>query len=298
MNAETEELTALLAAELADNEELSRSDVETAQAAPRYVDTRTIPARFHHLMAMGRSPAHGRASFAGSGDPDTLAKRLGSGTHAMLLGKPWIIYPGRRVKGKKNPSAWDTFAAQHADKVIMSTKEHAQAKAMCEAIRSHEIANRLLFSPGVVHEQTIWWEQNGRKRRSTPDARGRIHVVEVKTARSVERERFCRDAGYRGYHAQLADQSAAIEALTGAKPREVYVVAVESTWPHVVAVFQATNTALELGANLCRDWLDRLVRAEATGHWPGYSEKVEPLDIWNPIDFDEPGDEDPFKESA
>lgn len=296
MNAEAEQLSARLRDELAANEPLSRDAIEAAQDAPRFVDTRQYPVRFHNLRETGKSPAHGRASFVSGYSPDSLATRIGAGTHAMMFDKPWIVYKGRRVKGRlkkdgtKTESDWDKFSKEHAGKVIMSPSEHAHAEAMCRAVKEHPIANRLLFGEGIVHEQTIEFVQGGRARRSTPDARGAFHITELKSARCVERQRFCRDAGYRGYAAQLADQCAAVQALTGRKPREAYIVAVESSWPHVVQVFQATDRALELGAHLCREWLDRLTLCEQTGDWPGYSVRIEALEVWE--DFAPDSDED------
>lgn len=295
MNGEALDLSERLAAELATNDaDISRAEIEAEQDAPRLVDTRTIPARFHHLKEMARSPAHCLASFGSKYSADSLAMRIGSGTHAMLFGQPFAVFTGKqRRKGtEKKPSEWDLFSAQHAGKVIMNAREHAQAQAICAAIKSHEIASRLLFAPGVVHEETITFEQNGRTRRSTPDARGPFHLAELKSTRNAEAKAFCRDARYRFYHAQIADQSAAIEALTGKRPKEVYVIAVEQTWPHVVTVFQALDRALELGRNLCRDWLDRLLLAEETGLWPGYAEQVVPLEIWEDFGDDEEVDDD------
>lgn len=293
MSPEVIDLSEQLAAELAANdEEMTRDEIEAAQDAPRIVDTKSMPARFHNLAAMGRSAAHCLASFGSNYAPDSLAMRIGSGTHAMLFGQPYAVFNGTRRKGTdKKPSPWDAFRTAHAGKVILNPREHAEARAMVAAIKSHAIASRLLFSAGAVHEETIMWEQRGRARRSTPDVRGKSHVVELKTARSVAPRAFARDAGYRYYHAQLADQGAAIEALTGHRPRESYIVAVESAFPYVVQVYQLTDVVLEQGRHLVNEWLDKLITAETTNVWDGYSARVEPLEIWTPFEDDSEGED-------
>lgn len=295
MTDEALDLSATLAAELAANDEdMTRDEIEAAQSAPRFVDTRSMPARFSHLKEMGRSAAHCRASFARRDDLDTLAVRLGAGTHAMMFDQPRVMWDnGTRRKGtEKKPSPWDMFRAEHAGKVILNRREWMQATAITNAVKAHPIASRLLFAPGIVHEETITWEQRGRVRRSTPDARGPGHVVELKSTRNAEKRAFSRDAGFRHYHCQLADYGAAIEALTGTRPREYYIVAVESAFPYVVQVYQLTDVVLEQGKHLVNEWLDKLIMAEQTGSWPPYSVAIEPLEIWQPFAGDDDASED------
>lgn len=276
MNEESEQMTAELAGELAaNNRELE-------------VDTTAHRARFHNLKAMGQSPQHCRASF-GDGRPDTLATRLGSGTHAMLFGLPHIMWTGKVRNGK----IWDAFKTEHADKAIMNRKEWKRSEGMAKAIRSHALASRLLFGPGTIREQTIEWEQKGRSRRSTPDVRGLHHLTELKTTRCAEPVRFNRDATFRCYHAQLADQAAAIKFETGKAPREAYIVAIESVYPYPITVLQLTERALEKGAALCASWLERLVSCETTRIWPPYSTRIEMFDVPDldfEMNFEEPED--------
>ena len=130
--------------------------------APRrkVIDPRTLPARFHHLRAAGQSGAHCLHAFQGESD-DSLAKRLGSGTHALMFDKPFAVWdiPAKNGKGtaKRDPrsEAWKAFQRAHAGKPILSTKEHTLAQRIRDAVRGHRIAERLLFGPGMVHEHAV-----------------------------------------------------------------------------------------------------------------------------------------------
>lgn len=268
MDTATETMTADLRDELAAN---------SNAATP--IDPRTRPARFHNLKEMGRSPLHCFESFQDDSDRSSLALRLGAGTHALLFGQPVAVFTGKVRNGK----VWDAFKAEHDGTVILNAKEHARAEAISNAIRSHEIASRLLFSPGTRHEESILWEQDGRARRSTPDARGAYHLVELKTTRCAQPDRFMRDAMFRAYHAQVADYRAAIEASVGVKPRDCYIIAVESVRPCAVTVLRLTDRALEMGDRLCRLWMERLRACEASNEWPPYCQSA--------TDFDVPDDE-------
>ena len=263
--------------------ELAEMIEPAATESPRpLVNPRSVPLRFHNLKAMGQSPAHCFQSFQ-SGRWESLALRLGAGTHAMLFGQPVALWdqPAAKGNGKapRNGGAWTKFQAANAGAVILNRKEHDQSAAIAAAIRSHPDAARLLFSPNVLHESTIRWTQQGRERQSTPDARGPSHLVELKTTRCAEPGRFQRDAMFRGYHAQLADQSAAIESSTGVRPSEVYIVAVETVEPYVVQVLQLTSRALEQGEKLCRIWFERYMDCERSNAWPGYCAAISEFDV-------------------
>lgn len=263
---------------------------ELAAPARRLVDPRTMPARLHHLRAAGQTGAHCLHAFQDE-DGDTLARRLGSGTHGLLLGKPVALWdePAKSGKGKakRDPrsEAWREFQAANVGAVILNAKEMDAARRMVDAIMACGPASRLLTAPGVIMEGTILFEQCGRRRQSTPDLRrnsdawGPSFNAEIKTGRDVSPWRFGVDAERMTYHAQLADQAAAIEAHTGKPPRESFIVAVESPRPHVVQVYEVERKDLDRGAQLCAAWLERLQLYEATNQWGGYSPGVLPLEF-------------------
>ena len=250
----------------------------------RLIDPRTLPARFHHLRAAGECGAKVLHAFQGDG-AETLAKRLGSGTHALLFDRPLAVW---RQPAKKNPKkiaprsgdVWKKFQIKHAGAVILTVSEHAHAQRMCDAIRGNAKAEPLLFGPGMTYEQSIIWSECGRSRQSTPDARGPSHNVELKTTRCAAPLPFGRDAEKMAYHAQLADQRAAIAyERQGRGPRESYIVAVENVPPYVVQVYEVPETLLEAGDKVRLAWLERLQVYEATDLWRGYSDRIETLEF-------------------
>lgn len=267
MNVAAEQMTAELAAELASN----------AYRAP---DSRTIELRNSHLKAMGRSPAHCHHAMQFDSEP-TLARRVGSGVHSLLLGGPAVVgWKGKQRRGKD----FDSWRAEQSDDaIVLLERDRRRAVAIASAIRSHPIAERVLFQPDMVYEETIRWEWLGRARRCTPDARSKSHLVELKSCRTAEPEKFRWDAMRMGYHAQLADYCAAIEAQNGYAPKDVYIVAVEQLPPHAVVVQRLTAKALEQGAKLVRGWMERFLVCEESNAWPGYTECV--------VDFDVPDDD-------
>lgn len=270
------------------------------QEVSRVVDPRAVPARFHHLRAVGTTPAHGWLAFQKDSD-ETISKRLGSGVHAMAFGLPWAIWDRPAVyasgpkkgqpTGKISPraetsEAWREFRAEHAGSVIMTPPEHRKSAAVVAALEASAHAMRMLRASNRHTEETILWRQCGRDRRSTPDLwkhddeLGRGFLAELKTTRCAAPGVFWRDVRRYSYHAQLADQRAAITHRTGKTPSECFIIAVETAPPYVVQVYRISDAILEEGDALCATWLDRLQVIENTKDWTlGYAPGIVDLEF-------------------
>jgi len=248
------------------------------------VDPRTQPVRFHHLKAMGRSAAHCYESFQADGE-STLSRRLGSGAHALAFGQPVALWdrPAKKGKGKapRSGAEYEEFKAEHAGAVILNRKEYDRAMRIATALGNHPHASSLLFRSTAVHERTILWSQNGRDRRSTPDCwcPDSLYVAELKTTRCAAPDLFRFDVKRMAYHAQLADQMDAIEFETGRRPREAYIIAVETVAPFVVQTFRLTDADIDQGARIVRLWFESFRVAEDANAWGGYSDTTIDLDL-------------------
>jgi hypothetical protein len=251
---------------------VSAALAEMLDASPYPADVRL---RLSTLKSIGKSPMHCLHSMRTPYEP-SLSMRIGSGAHALLLGGPKIVtFPGKVRRGKE----WDAFELEHAGDLILSETEANTAEAINASVRANPLACRVLFQPGMVYEDTINWDWRGKPFRCTPDARGPSHLVDLKTTRDAEPERFLRDAIRMGYHAQMGLYGLAMEAAGGSKPRASYIVAVENKAPHPVTVLELTPRAIDQGERLCRTWLDRFKECERSGVWGGYTEQIVPFDV-------------------
>lgn len=264
---------------------------ELVRTDPRpVVDPRSIPVRHSRLKKMQQSAAHYIASILDDTD-DTLAMRLGRGTHAMVLGEPVVKWdqPAKNGKGGKAPrtgEAWEAFVAEHAGVEILNATEWEEASRMADAILAHPFASQLLKAPDVVLEKTIEWSLNGRACTSRPDARhGFDTLIDVKTTRSSEPQKFSRDAQWMGYHSQFSFYGEAMLAAGGKRPDNNFIIAVEKSKPHVVTVFEVAKRAVAEGEKFWRLWWERLMVCEATNVWPGYTQTIEVFDIVDDGEF-------------
>jgi hypothetical protein len=239
------------------------------------IDPRTVPVRFSRLKNMAKSPAHYLASVQDDGD-DTLSRRLGRGAHAITFGQPVAVYDGIR-----RGSAWADFQAEHHGAEILNVAEAEKARGIAGALLSDPVASRLLSMPGASVEKRIDWTYLDRACQSTPDL---LHstegvLVDLKTCRTAEPERFMRAAEWYSYHAQLAFYQDSAEAAGHVRPDQCFIVAVESAPPYAVTVLRLTERALEAGRKLCRLWFERLLQCEAANEWPAYAQSVQDWDI-------------------
>jgi hypothetical protein len=239
------------------------------------------PCRFSWLKAMALSPLH-CAHSAEKGWEQSLAMRMGSAVHAILFGQPYALWSGKVRNGK----AWEAFQEEHHDALILNARELAEAQGVASAVEQHKEASRLLFADDAVIEQRIHWKTLGRECAGTPDVRAGGYIVDLKTTKCADPQRFIRDATFRAYHAQLAWYLDGVLQAGLGTPAEAYIVAVESTPPHPVTVLKLTDNAIDQGRRMCRVWLERLLACERANHWPGYVESVVDFDVDVPFELE------------
>lgn len=232
-----------------------------------------LPLRFHHLKALGRSPAHAKLVLDGEEAEQTASMERGSALHHMVFGtRPVIAYPGAVRRGKE----WEAFRAGHPDCEILAGSDYERVQGMAEAVRAHADAMQVLEG---VHESTIMFDILGRRARVTPDCRAPEHVAELKSTTCSDPMRFQWQAIKLGYHCQLVWQLDGV-ALSGlGQPKKAYVVAVESSAPYPVTVLRLTDRALDQGRRQVRLWLERFLACEKWDTWPGYVESIVDLDV-------------------
>ncbi len=264
--------------DLLDAAESDDAEPDDINTRPRLdVDPRTLPVRISRLKKMGLSPAHYREGCRyGDGIGETLSLKMGNAADAIAFDKPRIVWDKKTKAGKASPrngNDWKKFQADHPGKVIMTPREEREASGMVTALQRDSRARGLLFSTGVRHDVDVSWECLGRKCSSHIDALSPVAVVDLKTARSAEPERFQRQAYWLGYHAQLAFYVDACKAA-GFGERDAYIVAVESAPPYPVTVFQLYDDVIDAGRRQYRLWFERLLACEAANEWPGYAQSV------------------------
>lgn len=231
------------------------------------------PVHFSTLKFMAKSPAHyAQAVRFGTDRKRTFS--VGSAAHRISLGQDApIVYPGKTRRGKE----WEAFQLDNPNREIVSRSEYDVALRMADALDKHREAKELLKTGRI--EETINWTLNDRVCEGTPDVFTRDRLVDLKTTRDSSPYRFSRDAQRYGYHAQLAWYLDGIVSSGLGTPKAAFIVAVESSAPYPVTVFELTEQTLELGRRMYRLWFERLMVCEQSDTWPAYVSHIVDLEI-------------------
>lgn len=232
----------------------------------------TLPVRFSHLKAYGRSAMHGHAARTAEEKDPTRDMQRGTAVHALLFNTRKVIgYPGATRRGKE----YDKFVEDHPETEILTASEYDKAQRMAEAVRACELAKPYLDG---VTEKTLLFEWMGMPCRATPDVRGTDFVTELKTSSSSDPARFIWHARRMAYHAQVKFQEYGCNAK-GIKVRDHWIVCVESEFPHPVTVFHVEPESLLEGEQLLTLWGERMKACESAQQFPPYVQTTVPL-VW------------------
>jgi exodeoxyribonuclease VIII len=104
-------------------------------------------------------------------------------------------------------------------------------------------------------------------------------IVDVKTTSAgADYGTFSRQAASLNYHVSAAWYSH-LAGLNGLPPCRFYWIAVETSAPYAVAVYEIHPDALDLGVGLMNDALGLIAQCEDEGVWPGYAPEVQCLNL-------------------
>lgn len=202
---------------------------------------------------------------------------LGHVAHTLALGvgaKPVVVEGNRNANTVK-----ERIAEVRAEgNIPVTAAEFETVTAMADALRRHETAGKFFTHPDRVVEEIILWEHDGTPWRGKLDLRiGRV-VVDYKTSADASPAGFRKVWGKFGYHIQAVAYQMAVESLGYTDPR-FYLIVQETTPPYLVGLYEPTANSLVEGRAAVALAETRYRAGVDSGHWPGYSTKVLPIDL-------------------
>ena len=260
-----------------------------------YADYDRLPGlRSSTLKDMRQSPAHARYRLDHP-MPATAAMRLGEATHAAVLEPDrfemqYVARPEKDPKqewskfnknSKKYIDGREIWDKAHENCVILSASEHKTCCALRDAAWAHPLAKRILTGDGA-NEVVACWEDpsvyipcKARIDRYTT-YEGHTIILDIKTCRDAEPWEFARAAAKFGYHLQGAWYRRGLNVLE-ARPRQFWMLALESKEPYCVAVYRLDDEALDQAEATLQNFVYQYAECEKDGSWPGYGPGVETL---------------------
>jgi hypothetical protein len=222
---------------------------------------------FSTLKHMRRSPLHYKHAVENARE-DTDTFRRGRLVHTLVfeprcLDREYVVWDGGARRGK----AWTAFQALYADRTIVTTEQMRDAQAMAEAVL--RVWKR---KPTEVNECVMQWHDaaTGLVCKGRLDALGDGWVTELKTTYDAASSAMSRSMGRYDYHCQLAHYRAgAIACGLADESVRARIIAVESSAPYDVAIYEVDDEALMAGAEEVARLLARVRECTDAGVWPG-----------------------------
>jgi len=234
-----------------------------------YEEYDALPGLRASVIKLGlKSMAHMRAAAIGEIPVSSDALRFGGHFHSAIL-EPETFAANVAVwqGGDKRscPKEWRAFKAEH-DTRWMDPDEHARLMRMSAEIHGNQDAHRLIA--GARHEACYQWEIEGvGPCKCRLDGIGPEGIVEVKTTSTDSKEQFFAQAERLGYALQFGWQRLAVQLEI--KTRNVWCIAVKSTSPYWVGVFQVSEQIIKHGEDEAIRIARQYRACEVMGVFPG-----------------------------
>lgn len=173
-------------------------------------------------------------------------------------------------------------------RIVLTSDQWDQVHRMRDAVMDHPVAGKLLSYGSGVAELSAYWidPDTGALCRCRPDFwRHDGILVDLKTTEDASPEEFARSIAKWRYHVQhpfYVDgcNHAIRQGKTDHKPIRAFVfVAVEKKPPYAVAVYALDPESVEIGRIEAARNLADFSRCQASGEWPGFSNKIESIGL-------------------
>ncbi len=188
---------------------------------------------------------------------------------------------------RRNSNAWKDAEASANERCVTMLKpgEHADALNWRDAVHTHTMASRFLCADGYRELSIVWRDQTtGMLCKGRIDLLakldGRWWVVDLKTSsKPVGWDSFSRTIAQYDYHGQAAFYIDGAAAALGEPIAGFVFIAVETTFPHLVATYPLDPEAIAEGRRLYQRCLKSHQAGVERGEWPGYELDGEPITL-------------------
>lgn len=199
-----------------------------------------------------KSAAHFHAKLAKPKNGEAL--RFGNAFHKYVLEPE--IYQENAIDWAETATVGVKFLKAEAEletgKFLVPTAWIPQFKAMADAIRSHDIAGKMLNWRGTIEPSYFWHdEEYGVDVKCRPDFFAKNHCIDLKKTenswKSAHEDDFWKHVVDFNYDLQVYMNLTGIEKVTGTKPDAFVFIPIEDDTPYGLNVFPAGESVIEAG---------------------------------------------------
>ena len=206
----------------------------------------------------------------------SAAMALGSLTHCAILEPEQLERRYQPTDLERiGTKAWQAEEEAAGGRELVKRADLDAALRMRDAVWAHPTARALLT--GAITERTLIWQdaETGLICKARLDAASPLGgPADVKTATSAHPREWARQAARLRYHWQAAHYLTGCVAL--GHPAEAFpFIVVESSPPHIVAVYELDHDSVEAGYCQLRKAFRRYAECRRANTWPAFGEYIE-----------------------
>jgi hypothetical protein len=214
-----------------------------------------------------KSMRHMRHEITRESDEPTKAMVWGTLIHLSVLepseaSESVLVYDGDRRK-----KDYKEFKAANVGKYIITPDEKDELERITDSVMAHPEAGRII-EDSVKEVSCVWQSQRYGAAKARFDCYGGDYIADLKSTSAIEPWAFQQQAYKLGYHIQAGWYCEGVQEKTGTLPA-FYVIAVESSAPYDVSVFEYDEEAIAIGREKAIEIAVRYRCCEATGVFPG-----------------------------
>jgi exodeoxyribonuclease VIII len=234
------------------------------------------------------TPAHYAAHMAGELKREpSKAMLLGTMAHVAVLEPQQLdtafVEKPEGKEGDFRTKEGKEWKAKMGTTPILDADEARAVRGIRDSIAAHSAARELLAECDTEvalfaeHRSGLWIKGRVDALKVVDDMECVICDVKT-TSAGADYGTFSRQAASLNYHVSAA-WYCHLAGLNGLPPCRFYWIAVETSAPFAVAVYEIHPDALDLGVGLMNDALGLIAECEDEGVWPGYTPEVQCLNL-------------------
>ena len=235
----------------------------------------------HDLDLISRSPAHYQAAKQHPQET-TPAMLFGTAAHTWILEPEKApaevaIMPKVDRRTKAGKEEYEDWKLMHGHKTLVNSEDARHIAAMAAAVNNHAMAGPLLKDRKMTEASMCWQDDLTEALcRCRPDLISGDIVIDLKTTFDASKQAFQNTIAKYRYNVQAAYYLDGCKKLGVVSDDATFLfVVVERKPPYGVAVYALPNDDLERGRFQYQKDLGRYAHCEKTGHWFGYSERID-----------------------
>ena len=227
-----------------------------------------------------QSPVHAQARR--TVDNPTPQMKLGTAVHTAILDTNWddtiAVAPAVDRRTKAGKAEYAEFEEKSGNKTVITADQLKLVNQMHSAVFDHPEAKRLLGNC-TDSEHVRVFEYGGEKCKAKIDAVDLLNdtIIDIKTTADASPQAFAKQSANYLYHMQLAWYARSLDM----EFVDAFIIAIENTPPHAVAVYIFDAEALRVGWHLCkravREWKEYKLDCELNDVSLAYGDNIHDL---------------------